>query len=54
MEATAEAVPVAVTVVLGDAALLAGADDDALLAPGQSGGGAIPAELAAHYLPECA
>jgi hypothetical protein len=42
----ATAVPAAVTVVLSDRALLTGADDDALLAPGCSGGGAIPAELA--------
>ncbi len=48
-QASAAAVPAAVTVVLSDAALLTGADDDALLAPGRAGGGAvtpIPAELA--------
>jgi hypothetical protein len=45
-QATAGAVPAAVTVVMSDAALLTGADDEALLAPGTSGGGAIPAELA--------
>ncbi len=45
-QTTAAAVPAAVTVVMSDHALLTGADDDALLAPGASGGGAIPAELA--------
>ncbi len=48
-QASAAAVPAAVTVVLSDAALLTGADDDALLAPAVHGGGAvtpIPAELA--------
>ncbi len=47
-QASAAAVPAAVTVVLSDAALLTGADDDALLA-GRHGGGVvtpIPAELA--------
>ncbi len=45
-QSIATAVPTAVTVVISDTALLTGTDDDALVAPGQAGGGVVPAELA--------